>query len=190
MIKIIGHHACKNTGDWYKIEKSGVPVAVSTYDPEKGKNPFLGSGYYFWDYNLAMAEYWGKRHYNNKYYIFQADIPYDEDILLDLVGNRQQMEWLVGLMDDFKEENENSTHWEIGKFIEFLKEIAQENSEYADIFPFKVVRAIDHSAVFPKDEYFFDGKSKGYMTLNPRIIVCVIEPNAVTLQNLKLIYQK
>ena len=188
MMKIIGHHACKNTGDWDKIEKNGVPTAFSTYNPENSKNPFLGSGYYFWDYNRGMAHYWGKRHYKKDYYIFQADIPYNESDLLDLVSNRQHMEWIIDLMNDFKEENEGSGHWEIGKFIAFLKKISEDNSEYAEIFPFKSVRAIDNSASFLKDEYTFYGQSKAFIMLNPRIIVCVIKPNPLTLQNLKLIY--
>jgi hypothetical protein len=189
MVKLIGHHACRNTGNGLQIEKSGLPIAVSTYNPTNSKNPFLGSGYYFWDYNIRMAKYWGKSHYDNKFYIFQADIPYNENTLLDLVGNRQHIEWLVDLMDDFKEANEGNAHWNIGTFIEFLKEIAEEEG-YSDVFPFKSVRAIDHSASIPNVEYYFDGQSKAYITLNPRIIICIIDANPLTLQNLKLIYQK
>ncbi len=120
MIKLIGHHVCKNTGNAKQIEKRGYPIAFSEHNPDSKKNPFLGSGYYFWDYNKGMAHYWGKQHYHNSYYIFEASIPYNDSIILDLVGNRQHMEWFVGIMEDFKEANEDSKHWEIGKFIEFF----------------------------------------------------------------------
>lgn len=185
MQKIIGHHTCKNNGNGKYLEKQGLPAALSEYNKEATKNPFLGTGYYFWDFNIEMAKYWGKTHYDNSYYIFEADIPYNET-MLDLVGNRQHMKLLIDLMDELKEENEESIYWEIGKFIEFLKQLAKTES-YTNIFPFKSVRAIDHSSKKFSQDYSFDESSRSFIDMNPRIIVCVMEANKETIQSFKLI---
>ncbi len=187
MGNIIGHHTCKNTGDGHLIIKNSAPIAKAIYDRYSSKNPFLGSGYYFWDNNLLMARLWGKKHYNNKYYIFQADINKADDILLDIVGNREHIQWFVKLMAIFADYNEGDKHWEIGKFIEFLKSFARDNDDYKDIFPFKGIKAVDNSATIPDVEYYFDGQSKSFINLNPRIIICVVEASPITLTNFKLI---
>jgi hypothetical protein len=189
MRKIIGHHTCNNTRNAEWIEQQGKPVALSVYNPNLRKNPFLGTGYYFWDDNIEQARYWGRQRCNNKYYIFEGDINNDESILLDLVSNRQQMRWLRTAMSNFAVYNNNNPHWEIGKFIEWLKKVSKKEG-FEDIFPFKSVRAIDHNATIPKVEYYFDEKSEGFINLNPRIIVCIIEVSLLTLTNFKLIEER
>lgn len=185
MLKIIGHHTCKNRGNGEYLQRQGLPAALSEYDEKTTKNPFLGTGYYFWDYNIEMAKYWGKTHYYDNYYIFEADIPYN-DTMLDLVGNRQHMKFLIDLMYDFKEENEGSSRWEIGKFIEFLKQLVKEEND-PTIFPFQSVRAIDHFPKIFSQNHNFDESEKSFIDMNPRIIVCVIDANKETIQNFKLI---
>ncbi len=184
MLKLIGHHACKNTGNGLYLQKEGLPVALSSYTPHGIKNPFLGTGYYFWDYNKEMAKWWGKKQYDNNYYIFEAEIPYNQEITLDLVGNRQHMQWLIEMMNMFMEENEECKSWSIGQFIEFLKDI-RNLPEYKDIFPYQIIRAIDHSV---KNGIFdFYPNSKEYIMLNPRIIICVINATKNTILSFKLI---
>jgi hypothetical protein len=189
MLKLIGHHACKNTGNHLYLEKIGLPVALSSYDPTNERNPFLGTGYYFWDYNKEMAKWWGKKQYGNNYYIFEAEIPYNQDIVLDLVGNRQHMEWLIEMMNLFIEEDENYKYWSIGQFIEYLKHISQED-EYQGIFPYQIIRAIDHSAEDTNKIYDFYPNSKEYIMLNPRIIICAINANKDTVLSFKLIEKR
>ncbi len=190
MLKTIGQHVCNNTGNGALIEKSGHPPAKSLYDVNSKKNPFLGSGYYFWDYNIEMARYWGKNHYNNSYYIFQAEINCEENVMLDLVGNRRHIEWIIKLMQVFSSKNSNSARWSVGKFIEFLKEISQTDEKYKDILPYKSIRAVDHRATIPNVQYSFDESSSSFITMNPRIIVCIIDISPATLTNFKLIETK
>lgn len=184
MQNLIGHHTCINTKNSSEIITSGIPPAKAIYKPEETKNPFLGSGYYFWDYNIGQARYWGKTHYNQNYYIFEADIPYNDN-MLDLVGNRQHLEWILNLMYDFKEENEDIAQWDLATFIEFLKNTAQE-LDNPSIFPFTSIRAVDHSATIPDVEYYFDAKSPNFIIMNPRIIICVISEDKNIIQNLRL----
>lgn len=189
MKEIIGHHTCANDGDGKNIEKQGYPRALAKFDIKSNKNPFLGTGYYFWDYNLLQAIWWGKEHYQNKYYIFEGTIPYDENIL-DLVGNRQHMEYFGTLYEEFRNANkklsyENRTYG-VSACIEYFKSMGEEQ------FPFKAIRAIDHNALFNKKaedfDYLFNDTNKSFVNLNPRIIVCVID-NAI-LEKFELIRTK
>lgn len=191
MIEIIGHHTCKNQGNLDILERKKLPLAYSEYKLENNSNPFLGSGYYFWDYNMEQAKEWGKIHYQDRYYIFEAQIPYNDAIMLDLVGNRQHIAWLLGMMKEFEYENLDVGGWEIGKFIEHLKQMSMENEEFRDMFPYQIVRAIDHSFnPYLSKFYFESGKSDRYINLNPRIIVCVINATHQTIKNFKLVFEK
>jgi hypothetical protein len=185
MRKIIGHHTCKNTGDGHLIEQNGVPVAKAEYNERNLKNPFLGTGYYFWDYNIEMARKWGKVHYNNKYYIFEAEINAEDTVLLDLVGNRQHQAEFKKLTADIAAYNKEKKDWPIGKVIEFLKELIAEDEANTIFFPFQSIRAEDYSVTDAKI-YRFDKGSPNYTNLNPRLLICVIDVNPNTLTNFKL----
>lgn len=180
MQKIIGHHTCENTGNGTWIEQQGAPVAKSHYKEGKQKNPFLGSGYYFWDYNMVMARNWGEKHYGNKYYIFQADIHSHEDILFDLVGNRQHQEAFREVVNELLAYDTKKNHWSIGAVIEYLK-------KYTD-FPFKAIRAEDRSVWAEK--YYFDDSTHRFTHLDPRNIVCITNVSPEVLTNFKLIETK
>jgi len=184
---LTGHHTCDNTRNASAIVKAGLPIAKAKFDPQKDENPFLGSGYYLGDYNMGMARQWGYMHCKNRYYVFEADIPYD-DRMLDLVGNRKHMEWLTNSMAEYSAENSNAGNWDISTFIEFLKEVAESEND-PDIFPFESIRAIDHSAkIKDEDKYrFHEGEQhRGLIILNPRIIICVITDDKSIIQNLRL----
>lgn len=57
------------------------------------------------------------------------------------------------------------------------------------IFPFKVIRAVD---MLPRDEqskwYFVSGK-RNYTLLDPRIVICITEKNALILQSKNIVYE-
>jgi len=114
----------------------------------------VGTWFYFWAYDFDMARYWGNKQCGGSHYIFEADMPYNDEIL-DLVGNRKQMDFIVSLMKMYANRNNNFYRWRVGTFIAFLKEKAQKLRK-PQAFPFKAIRAIDHSATVPTVEYRFN----------------------------------
>jgi len=189
MLELTGHHTCENQGNGKLMEKEGFPKAISVFnakaDIEKDRNAFLGTGYYFWDYNIAQARYWGRKQYGH-YYIFQSAISYDES-MLDLVGNRIHIEYFLNLMKDLSDLNPTSSKWKIGQFIEFMKELAEEDDDYKEMFPYKSIRAIDNQATISEYEFDFDGSGRSYINLNPRIMICVISLDKTVIKNFTLI---
>jgi hypothetical protein len=189
MESTIGHHTCRDLGNFDEICASGGPLAYSEHDPETKKSPFLGSGYYFWDDNIEMAHFWGRSRCKNKYYIFEAELNCSEYVLLDLVGNRKHMKWLINAMEMLKSYNNNNPRWEIGKFIELLKRLSSENGIYKGMFPFQSVRAVDHYAKIKYKYNFSEDESRpDFIDLDPRLLICVIDKNENTIKNFKPIF--
>jgi len=182
-LKTIGHHTCKKEGSKEKVLKEAPYIAEYNY--EKDKLQFLGTGYYFWDNNIKMAQFWGKNHYNNNYYILECDLNLEKPYFIDLVGNRGDILYFYKLINTFKKNDSYDKKWTIGHFIEFLK---NKNNEIDGIFPFKAIRAIDFKPTKKKKFIFnFTRKRNNYTFLNPKIIICLIQKNNVILQSKRLI---
>ena len=64
IVNTIGHHACKSADNKYLLNNAPFRSEY-TETTEEGKEPFLGEGYYMWDYNLETAHWWGR---NMPYY--------------------------------------------------------------------------------------------------------------------------
>lgn len=187
-MKTIGHHTSDNKGGKkYVIEN--VPF-YSAYLPNQNKVPYLGAGYYFWDDNIEMAHIWGKAQYKNNYFIVEGDLKYDDEKIFDLVGNRRHISYFAEILEKFKEKNYNRDNWEIGKFIEFLKDLERNDERYMGIFPFKVIKAIDNSWRNKQKSFKFVKNKKGYIYLDPRIMLCFIEKEEVNFYNRKVIEPK
>ncbi len=185
-METIGHHTCLNTEDVDKIEQEGPFKA--THDSKTGKYQFLGTGYYFWDNNIEAAKFWGETHYKGNYLVFKADLIIPKEKFLDLVGSRENMIYLQELMVRFKSQNKNSEHWELGKFIEFMKEVANKPG-FKNVFPYTVFRAIDNNAVIKKEyKYLFVAGKHSYINLNPRLIICLVEKSSLVLKNFCVVY--
>jgi hypothetical protein len=190
-MRTVGHHTCKKDGGRTYVKKE-APF-LSTYDEATGSYPFLGTGYYMWDDNLELAKWWGdnqKERFATGYFVVRADLDLQAGIFLDLVGNRQHLEWFRGLMERLKKANYNIKHWTIAQFIEFAKRV--HSADY-QVFPFKVIRAVDHSPDSnPKSNFwsfFFVKKKKNYTNLDPRLVICLLEKNDVILQNKEVIVE-
>jgi hypothetical protein len=164
-MRIIGYHTCRKEGKKEDIEAKGPFLSIhEPNDPAKHK--FLGSGYYFWDNNKGMAHSYGKSTYARKYYIFEAELRLSEENFFDLVGNRIHMIAFIELMEKFKANYEESEHWPLGAFIEFLKA--------KGLFPYKAIRALD-SSIDVRERISFASQHKAFTNLSPIYIVCLLE---------------
>lgn len=176
----IGHHACKKDGG-----KEFVLTNAPFLSPNTGKVPFLGVGYYFWDFDLDQAKKWGHDHYRDEFYIISADLHLPEDALLDLAGNRQQMVWFSALLKRFERKGLKAGEWKLGEFIEFMREFRKVT--YA-AFPFEIIRAQDFLPQNINFSIHFN-ELPNYTNLNPRFVICFFQKNEVYLQNKRVIFE-
>lgn len=168
-MKFTVHHTCTKQGGEDSV-LAEFPF-LSVYDPENNKKPFLGEGYYFWDYNFEYAKVWGKSHYKNNYYVCESDIEIDheeEGNYLDLVGNRKHLVGFVELLLEFNLISDEGVEGiDLCFIIDYLR-----NNFPLEVFPFEVIRAVDYlnndSAGI---KIYFNDKQKSYTILNPRIII-------------------
>lgn len=171
------HQTVDDLGDAEKIESHG---------PFPGKDfgrLYLGSGAYFWDDHIELAHWWGEKHIGEDYVICCADLKVDENTFCDLVGSRQDMLHLKNLITEL-----NITHLKLGAIIEVLKKLEQKYRR-GDIFPFKVIRAVDVSYSSYKQELydFAEGKS-GKTSLNPVYLICLIARSDIYLSSYRIIH--
>lgn len=168
-MKFTVQHTCSKKGGEQQVLKD-FPY-LSVYEPEKGKTPFLGEGYYFWDYNFEYAKVWGKIHYANDYFICEADISVDHDrdgFFLDLAGNREHLVGFVDLLLEFNLiDDEGAKGIDLCWIIDYLRKECP-----PEVFPFEVIRAVDYN----NDEQVgikivFNENKKSHTILNPRIIL-------------------
>jgi len=164
----IVQHTCEKKGGMEFVLKN-APFH-SKYNLEKGKKPFIGAGYYFWEYNLDYAKVWGKNHYNNSYFIVESEIIINEDSLyLDLAGNREHLVGFVELLKEFELIDEIGTQGiDLCHIISYLRDEFPE-----EVFPFKVIRAVDYKNNETSGiKIAFNNELRSYTILNPRIIIC------------------
>jgi hypothetical protein len=163
-MKAIGHHTCSSESNISDIEIQG-PFFSEHDDTDSKAHKFLGSGYYFWDNNIGMAHSHGQNNYKRKYYIFEANLNSEEDLLLDLAGNRIDMLNFQEIMQKLNEIDPTTQSWTLAHFIEFLKS--------KNIFHYNAIRAIDTS-ITPRNLLKFVPDRKNYINLNPIFIVCLL----------------
>lgn len=188
-MKTKGHHTCLFNGDQESVKKNSPFLAE--HKPNEGKVQFLGTGYYFWDNNLELAKIWGKSHYSGRFAIIEVDFDLNSDTNYDLVGNRSHQ---IDLMERLKilinnSDNDKTKKWTLSQFLTFMQNIAVINS---DVFPYKMVRAVDllnHKRNFKVQELIrFTEDKDNYTIINPKIVICVFDKNALNLETKKIVF--
>ena len=179
----VGHHTCSdNGGKDFVLENA--PFLSPIVD--KHPLPFLGRGYYFWDYDIVQAKKWGADHYDSNYFILEGIIGTTVDNFLDLAGDRRHMEYFLNLAKRFVRQGLKAHKWKVAKLIEFLKQVNKSNP---DAFPFEIIRAQDYN-IFPDPQFRMAFRDNlGYTYLNPRYVFCLIIVNDVILSGKRIIFQ-
>ncbi len=172
-MKLTVHHTCRKKGDIDKIKRA-APF-YSDHNESAKEFKFLGSGYYFWDGNIGIAHWWGKKQYGGKYLIFEGTIDAKKRWFLDLVGNRKDLRWMGEMIE--KLEAKHNKPFTLSEAIELLKK--------KGIFDYRLIRAADNHFI-PKKTRRFIPTEKHYLNLNPVYIVCSIDKERDLLINFKL----
>lgn len=188
MIKTIGHHTIEKTGEAVAERLSVGPVFSTVLDRagnSKPKPPFAGDGYYFWEDNIEAADWWGLVHYRRRgkdYRVFKIDLElsYETGVFLDLIGNRQHIEFMAELIRKTKQ-NIPCTDWKFHQFIAYFRKTAERNPR---LFPYKMMRFND-AKLNPKIQEPLtlteSESSSKFLLLNPFYIVCVFELSELNL---------
>jgi len=187
-MEAIGHHVCSFQGGSEEVLQNAPFEAV--HNPSIGIQQFLGTGYYYWDYNIEYAKIYGKRHYGKYFFIIESKLNLKSGTFLDLVGNRIHMEMLIRLRKWVLEKYPDPQYEYLGNFIELLKRLDKEIGE-VKYFPYIAVRAIDladRTEERKNIEFVNRDKIYSYMNLNPRIIICVYTKNKIVLQSSSIVY--
>jgi hypothetical protein len=159
------------------VEKHGPFPA----NPDGGL--YLGTGTYFWDDHLELAHWWGDVHLDGKYMICEADLNVKKTMFCDLVGSRQDMQHLKQMIDEL-----NISHLRLGAIIEVLKTVEKKRGK-GDVFPFLVIRAVDDSPTsFEREEIYFAEEKKGYTSLTPVYLICLIAKSSLFLSSYRVVY--
>src|SRR5437762_1200734 len=100
---IIGHHVCKKDGGIEFVEKEGP--FISEHKPDENE-PFLGTGFYYWDDDRDTAKWWGNLPngaYKGCFYIIESRLIVKTNIFFDLVGNKQHMKLFVQMAIKYRQ---------------------------------------------------------------------------------------
>ena len=184
-MKTVAQHTCLNLGTHKDILKNSPFEAI--HDPKKEKHQFLGTGYYFWDDNIEMARIWGEDHCKGSYVIIETELDINENICFDLVGNRKHLRFLRNFIERLKHYGIDIEEWGISQVLEFLKD-----KKINPDFDFQSIRAIDYTLPtdYNLEKYPFVTNTDHYTILNPKIIICVINKNLLSLPYKKIIEHK
>jgi hypothetical protein len=189
-LKTIVHHTClQDNGEEFVI--ANAPF-LSTYVNEENINkPFLGEGFYFWEYDLDMAIYWGEKHYKQtSYYVIEAEIECEDEFFFDLVGNVFHLEHLRNLIVLAKQLfPQKANNLDLSTLIELLKDLHNNDPRYSGMFPFKIIRSLNNP--INHKEYITYNKFKNWnkLLIKPVYMLCVIEKKYISLHSKKIAYK-
>lgn len=185
VIKTIGHHTFKYSPPQYTDETAPCLSETQTEiikGVETIEYPFLGDGYYFWDYNIKRAHKWGEDHCDNSYGILKVHMTLKGDKFLDLAGSRHDLEKFAKIYSLMKKKEPGLRP---GAFFKGMQMMEQE--EHGS-WPYTIVRALNVKKHANSVQFNHIQNSK--MLLNPEIIICFYDKNDIDLQNSSVIYKK
>lgn len=173
------------------LEDRDNPDDVENHGPFKctRMGAWLGEGYYFWENYIDFAHLWGKNggYEATGYLICQADAKIDDNCF-DLYNNLLHREEFLKILELLKESGiiKRETVL-VGEVISFFKKKGK--------FKYNAIRAEGNDTLQNKIEISsfikrikFTSNSRAYLELMPQIQICLLEKNALSLQNFSIVY--
>ena len=148
------------------------------------QNAWLGQGYYFWEYFIKNAHWWGEEVLKTDYVICQATYIRDEKCL-DLVDNQNHLEFFQEIIKIMKEQGlYKAGETTMARIIEHLRRIKK--------FPFDATRINGNGSRSPQSKYhqsiIFTPNHHASLDLCPPIQICFYSKNVLHLSNYKIVY--
>lgn len=171
---------------YHTIEDRNNPHVIETSGPFKctRNDAWLGHGYYFWDFRLDLAHFWGEQNFRKQgYVICEAEINDDHSIMWDIDGRTEHQEEFIQALDLMIENGIINTHSDarVSEVIQYLQKI--------QALTYKAIRAADED----RDTYFLRFKPEkapkpANLRLRQRVQICLLEKSDVTLSSFRIIH--
>ena len=161
-----------------EIEENG-PFAC------KSSNAWLGEGYYFWEYFIQNAHWWGKVGYNSEYVICEASYKKDKgDRCLNLYDNYEHQEIFAHVIENMRSKGlyrDNKTT--VARVIKYLRDIK--------VFKYEATKINGVLSKGIKNSLHVKCKAnnnKGYVDLIPAVQICFYHKKALDLSGYKIVF--
>lgn len=156
----------------------------------KSNSAWLGRGYYFWDYHIELAHWWGKQNYSQPGYIIcQTKCELNSENCWDLHSNgKHQSELCEAYKLLINSGIANKNEITVAQVIEYAKQLG--------FFKYFAIRSSGiNSAKEQRNEInvgtrlIFNNNNKiPYLDLYPQIQICIINKEKVQFGNFKVIF--
>jgi hypothetical protein len=171
----IGYHTCLDQGGATFLKQYAPFLAT--------KDPFLSSGYYFWEHSIADAHAWGQtaRYPRGRYAICKCELTLHYLLDLDYLPD---IEELRNLEQEMLDCGKIPVVLDIGPLIQWFRDLGDD-----EIFPYDSVRTRqeppEHMRVVR--QYVASQRSK-LLTLNPQFIICTFSKSASVVRSCQVVY--
>lgn len=171
-MKLKCYQTCKtHTSNWDTLFSSFPHFANEDIAKKK---QWLGEGYYFWTDSMNNAKWWGDNRLKAPYCITEYVININSELLLDLTGNAEHMEYLYQLksffLDNYNKSypNEEAPKPTISGLVEYFRKFYK-----CEMFAFNAIKI--HHNFYDKNFKSIDmaSDSKEFFRGIPRIQLCV-----------------
>lgn len=162
-------HTCELRGDASEA-LSNAPFKSRANKPPHWQ--WLSQGYYFWTVE-HFAHKWGKDSISGDYAIVGCNLTFKEDELLDLVNDFGHQDWLVQLINLYRDHLDKCYHHVGGHKREATVCQVIEHFRKAKTFPFIAVKAED--SYHEERIKFAPGKKTASIFLKKRQQICLFE---------------
>ncbi len=178
MFKTLVHHTVQDLDNPEYVEDN-APFKMLN----RGKGTYLGEGYYFWDNHYDLACWWGEVHCNKKYMICEGDFEIPNYDICDLAGSRTDQLYFQKCIEIL-----NADENTMESIITLLLKL-EAQPEKRGLFPYKAIRAVDvFKGKYAEHLINFNVEKKGFVILNPKIIICLFKKVVGIINNFKITY--
>ncbi|GEM_PF-6093981 len=174
----ICHHTLGNQGNHKEILITGPVKGTS-------KNNYFGEGYYLWDNNIKHAKWWGRKNYQNKYYVFEAVVQFDLNQMFD-VTDRSCISFLKDVVDEFLEGDIDLSDFYLGSILTLLFE--EESKTKKTMFPYLYAKGVDFNSD-NSSRMNYSPITKSYFLLNPTTFFCIFKKENINLHSFELVVE-
>jgi len=151
------------------------------------KNPWLGSGFYFWDSDIHLGHWWGEYGYASNYMICESTCDYNERCW-DLHNEYAHRVECKTLVDDIRKRISESD-WNKLLFPKIINLIRQEsafNQKYDAIRAcgiHSIAKDYEHNVRFN-----FRDNLPAYLDLMPAIQICLFSKSALNRKGYQIVF--
>lgn len=152
----------------YQTVRGGEQVVIKEPIYCQSEEARLGYGYYFWEYDIDNAHWWGRSHYKGNYEIYQSYYDRHSEKCFDLLGNPKHRKYTLNAYQALM--NRKNDEYTIAEVLEILK---KEDSN----FHFWAIRAqpIQRKYADKKLDISFAKGNCVFINTGNRIQICVLD---------------